>query len=226
MEDETTAAREETTSFEKELKQAKLDCEKQTKEIVRIKMEYQLAKREVNDVKRQIDEERLAFLDRCREFRSSCKRMKAAATILVLEDGGVCDEGDWFDVWRRLQEDDLDSSEEENEEHGGSVNLKGFGKRKKSKSDIVLERVVEEEKRLREGFIEAECALHAARSEHGDAVQRCEARNQKLTQQRAQLERHRREVDELNKEIEQVNNEIDKANQDVKSYENGNIASL
>jgi cell division protein FtsB len=132
--------------------------------------------------------------------------MRVAATILVLEGG--FDEGEG-DAWRRLKED-VDS-DEEGENHG-----KG-----RKKADVELERVIRDEKECREAFIEAECALHAARSEHKEAVQRCDERNQKLSEQRAQLERHRREVEELEREIGQVKDEIVKANQDAKGYENG-----
>jgi septal ring factor EnvC (AmiA/AmiB activator) len=203
---ETAVANEERSAFEEEMKRVKLELNEKRMEKQRVEGEYRLAKRECSDTKRQIDLERLAFLEQCREFRSSCKRMRVAATILVLE-GGFDEKGEG-DVWRRLKEDvDLDEEGE---------NVKG-----RKKVDVELERVIKDEKECREAFIEAECALHAARSEHKEAVQRCDGRNQKLAQQRAQLERHRKEVLELEREVGQVKDEIVKANQDAKGYENG-----
>ena len=202
MEVETKVAKEEMARFEEELTQVKIDHTKKLDEKQRIVGEHRLARDENSNAKRHIDSERLSFLERCREFRSSCKRMKVAATLLVLDGGGGFDKED--DVWRRLQEDDEESA------HG----------KKKRGDDVEMDRVAKGEKEQREAFIEAECALHAAKAEHEQAVERCDARNQKLTQQRAQLGRHRREVEELEKEIGAVKDEIVKANQDAKNYEN------
>ena len=51
------------------------------------------------------------------------------------------------------------------------------------------------------------------------AVQRCNERNQKLSQQRAQLQGDRKEVEELERKIGQVKDEIVEANQLGKEYE-------
>lgn len=204
MEGETTAANEELARLEEELKRSKIEHTEKLDEKQRIDAEYRLACDENSNAKRHIDSERLSFLERCREFRSSCKRMKVAATLLVLDGGGGgFDKED--DVWRRLQEDDDEESAPAKKRRG---------------DDVEMERVAKDEKEQREAFIEAECALHAAKAEHEQAVERCDARNQKLTQQRAQLGRHRREVEELEREIGAVKDEIVKANQDAKSYEN------
>ena len=209
MEADISVANDEIVAFQEELKSVKSELNRKMEEKQRVEGEYRLATKELNDAKRQMDSERLAFLERCREFRSSCKRMRIAATILVLEGGLDEAEGD---VWRRLKEEDSDEDGENGE--------------RKKKSDVEMERVMKDEKECREAFIEAECALHAVRSEHDEAVKRCNARNQKLTQQRAQLERHRREVEELEREVSEVKDGIVKANQDAKNYENCEFMTL
>lgn len=213
MEIETGTAVDELHRFEDELKRVENEYRLRVEEKKKVEGEYRLARRDGNDTRRQMDLDRLAFLERCREFRSACKRMRVAATLLVLDGGGGLNEGEG-DVWRRLHDEDLDSDEDWDK---NAIGRRG----KKKKSDDEMERVIKDEKECRAAFIEAECALHAARNEQDGAVQRCNDRNQKLTQQRAQLERHRREVEELEREIGQVNDEIVKANQDAKSYENG-----
>jgi septal ring factor EnvC (AmiA/AmiB activator) len=216
---ETAVAKSELARLEERLKGEKVQKKEKLNEKERAEREHRLVKKECNDTRRQMDRERLAFLERCREFRSSCKRMRVAATLLVLDGGGAFDmEGSLSenDVWRRLQEEDLDSSDDECDGKAKPVR-----KGKKKKPDIEMEQVIKDEKESREAFIEAECALHAARSEHEEAVKRCNARNNKLMQQRAQLEKHRREVEELEREIGQVNDQIVKANQHAKNYENG-----
>lgn len=220
---ETQTTKGEFSRIEKELRGAKVQCDAKLEAKERVEREYRFAKHDFNETRRRIDDERLAFLERCREFRSSCKRMRVAATILVLDGGAAFDvKGDLSetDVWRRLQDDDVSSDEEDgiDAENTSSTTIR---KGNKKKTDMELEQGLKDEKESREAFIEAECALHAARSEHEEAVKRCNARNQKLTQQRAQLERHRKEVEDLERDIGAVNDEIVKANQESKSYENG-----
>ena len=220
MESDTALAKDEQSRFEREYKQVEATFHRTMEDKRRVEGEHRLAQREFNDAKRQIESERMAFLERCREFRSSCKRMKVAATILVLDGGGGgLDEGaSGEDVWRKLRED-YDSDDEGSV--GGDDSNKHTSLGRKKKVDVELEKAITEEKENREAFIEAECALHTARSELDEAVHKCNARNQKLTQQRAQLERHRREVEELEREINQVKDETVKANQDAKGYEVG-----
>ena len=76
------------------------------------------------------DDERLALLESCLEFRSSCKRIRAATTILILNGCATFDvEGDLneTDVCRRLssnEEDDIDT------ENASSKTIRN-GKKKK-----------------------------------------------------------------------------------------------
>ena len=216
MESDTALAKDELSRFEREYKQVEASFRLKMDEKRRIEGEHRLAQRECNDAKRQIEMERMSFLERCREFRSSCKRMKVAAAILVLDGGGggLDESASGDNVWRKLREDYGSDEEGVGSNKHNSLSLK-------KKVDFELEKAITEEKENREAFIEAECALHTARSKLDEAVQRCNARNQKLTQQRAQLERHRREVEELEREIYQVKDETVKANQDAKGYEVG-----
>jgi chromosome segregation ATPase len=220
---ESQTTKGEFSRLEEELRGVKVQRNAKLEAKERVEREYHFAKREFNETRRRIDDERLAFLERCREFRSSCKRMRVAATILVLDGGAAFDvKGDLSetDVWRRLQDDDV-SSDEEDDTDAENASSKTIRNGNRKKTDNELEQAVKDEKESRESFIEAECALHAAKSEHEEAEKRCNARNQKLTQQRAQLERHRKEVEDLERDIGTVNDEIVKANQESKSYENG-----
>ncbi|KAL7485229.1 hypothetical protein ACHAW6_010819 [Cyclotella cf. meneghiniana] len=224
---DTQTTKGEFSRIEKELRGAKVQCDAKLEAKERVEREYRFAKHDFNETRRRIDDERLAFLERCREFRSSCKRMRVAATILVLDGGAAFDvKGDLSetDVWRRLQDDDVSSDEEDgiDAENTSSTTIR---KGDKKKTDMELEQGLKDEKESREAFIEAECALHAARSEHEEAVKRCNARNQKLIQQRAQLERHRKEVEDLERDIGAVNDEIVKANQESKTWKTRNASN-
>lgn len=217
---ETASATADLSRLELELKEALRDCDAKKGERARVEREHAVVKREINVVRRRMDGERLEFLERCREFRSECKRMRVQATILVLGGGGNFDvKGDSseIDIWRRLQDEDLSLSDEEDEED--CEGIVSSHKRKKNKVDFELEQAIKDEKECRTALVGAECGLHAAKEDHSMAVQRCNERNQKLSQQRAQLQRHRKEVEELERKIGQVKDEIVEANQLGKEYE-------
>lgn len=190
----------------------------------RVERENKLAKCVCNDTKNRIENERVEFLDRCREFRASCKRIRAAASILVLE-GGVGnfdarDATDEIDLWRRLQEEDYLSDSTE-EGRGTSSSTARKREHKNKKIDSELEKAEKEEKTSRRNHIDAECKLHTTRSEHEEATKRSRDRRKKLTQQRTQLDRHRKEVEELEREINRVKDEAVEANQLATTYEKG-----
>ena len=90
-------------------------------------------------MRKRIDTERIEFLERCREFRESCKRRRVAASILVLDGGGNFDAAkdttDEVDLWRRLQDEELSDEEDD----GNSANNAGTNKRK---SDPEVEQAV------------------------------------------------------------------------------------
>jgi uncharacterized coiled-coil DUF342 family protein len=176
----------------------------------RVERENNMAKMAYTETQNLIDQERIAFLERCREFRAMCRKIRAAASILVLDGGGGCfdarrDAGDEVDLWRKLQDDDV--SEDEGGEH--------------KKIDPELDEAEKDEKKSRENHIEAECGLDTTRSEHENATKRSSARRAKLSQQRAQLERHRQEVEELEREIKTSKDAIVEANQLAKTFEEG-----
>ena len=225
----TEAAKADRSSIEAGLKRIK--GEQRTKQLEKdgVQREHQLAKTTFDGARRRIDQERLDFLERCREFRASCKRMRVAASLLVLDGGGnnfdakdVASDG--VDLWRRLEE--VEFSDDDEEEESGVVNNNGntnnTKKRKKHKKvDPELEQAEQDEKDGRQALIEAECALHAVRSSNADAVKRSNARTLRLTQQRAQLQRHRKEVEELEREIQTVKDDVVHENQLANTFEKG-----
>jgi len=166
-----------------------------------------------------VDDERTSFLERCREFRASCKRMRVAASILVLDGGGNFDAGkdapsNEVDLWRRLHEEDLSDDEEEDDGEGANDgDAERVSKRKRKKADPEVDLAEKDEKESRQALIEAECSLHAERTKNDDAVKRSDARAQRLTQQRAQLQRHRKEVEEIEREIQQLKENVVRENQ-------------
>lgn len=183
--------------------EVKKDNLKKQTEKERAERELQLAKKKKIAVKNRMDSERLAFLERCREFRASCKRTRVAASILVLEgenydvkDTSDCKEED---LWRRLLNDCSDDEDGDDDDNNNTDDGKNNKKRKLS--DPEMKKAEIEEKESRQALIEAECALHAERAKNASAIKRSNTCNQRLCQQRAALQRHRKEVEEIEREI-------------------------
>lgn len=182
---EIETAKSETSQLESDLKEAKATHRSKLAEKDRVEREHRLAKSEYDGVRSMIDDERNSFLERCREFRASCKRMRVAASILALDGGGnfdAKDASDDVDLWRRLQEEDF-SDDEEDYGDGGERTTK----RKHKKADDEVDLAEKEERESRQAAIEAECDLQAERVKNADAIKRSNARTHRLTQQRAQL---------------------------------------
>ncbi|KAL7543287.1 hypothetical protein ACHAXR_012605 [Thalassiosira sp. AJA248-18] len=228
---ETEAANLEKLRIQADLNEAKGEHHSKLSEKDRMRREHQLAKSEHDGMRRRTDDERMEFLERCREFRASCKRMRVAATILVLDGGDnfdAKDASDDMDLWRRLQEEDFSDDDDDDEDSVDSNNNDDErpNKRKHRKPDPEVEQTEKDEKESRQALIEAECALHAVRSANADAIKRCNARTQRLAQQRAQLQRHRQEEEEMEREIQKVKDDIVHQNQLANTFEKGEFFVL
>lgn len=226
---EAERAAAEKSRLESDLREAREAHRAAVAERDRAERERQVAASEEKRARKRVDDERAAFLERCREFRASCKRMRVAASILVLDGGGSfdakADASDEQDLWRRLQDEEFSDDDEEEEDGGrdsmGNDEGRSNKRRKPKRPDPEVELAEKEERGSRQALIEAECALHAERMKNDDAVRRNDARNQRLVQQRAQLLRHRKEVEELEREIQSVKDGVVKENQMAKSFEAG-----
>ena len=240
MTEETESAKADASRIQFDLKEAIAERNAKLNAKTRVEREFQMAKREYHETRQRMDAERMDFLEQGREFRASCKRMRVAASILVLD--GKFDHGERgieatenateVDLWRRLQheestfsEDGIDYDDTVVVHNASSVTGRQDGKlaqkKKSKKTDPEMERAEKDEKKSRQALIEAECGLHAMKNEHDDAVMKRNDRNQKLTQQRAQLERHRKEVEEFERELHQTKADILEANQLGKAFEKG-----
>ncbi|KAL3794122.1 hypothetical protein ACHAW5_009956 [Stephanodiscus triporus] len=211
-----------------ELKEAKVAHRAKLAEMEGVRRDHRIARSEYDGARRRIDEERIAFFERCREFRSAIKRVRVASSIFVLEGGEDFDPTmvatDEVDRWRELlQDEDEDDSDEDEEEQEGDDNsnqdLERSDKRKRKKPDPEVEQAERDEKESRHALIEVECALHDERMKIDEAAKRSNARNQRLTQQRAQLQRHRKEVEEMEREIQLVREDIVQENQLANTFE-------
>ncbi|KAL7464639.1 hypothetical protein ACHAXS_004973 [Conticribra weissflogii] len=236
---ETQSKKEQKLRLENHLKEASMERITKLKEKMRIEKEFITVKRELSETRRRIDEERIKFLERGREFRASCKRMRVAASILVLDqqlnsNDRTIDNNEKFteiDLWRRLQHEEEVVSDEGIDDE--DIDLNNIGQRKKlsnkgcfKEHDPEIESAENEEKRSRQALIEVECELHAMRTKHDDAVHKSNDRNHKLTQQRAQLARHRKEMEQMEKELELVKNDTTEVNQSAIALERGEIVAL
>jgi len=217
-----------------ELKEAKDAHHTKLAEMDSVRHDHRITRLGHEGARRRIDEERIAFLERCREFRSAIKRMRVASSIFVLDGGGDNVEPnrvatDEVDLWRGLLQDedfsaDDDDDEEEQVQEGDcnlNKDLERSDKRKRKKADLEVEQAERDEKESREALIEIECALHDERTKIDEAAKRSNARNQRLTQQRAQLQRHRKEVEEMEREIQLVKDNILQENQLANTFEKG-----
>jgi chromosome segregation ATPase len=216
-----------------ELKEAKVAHRAKLAEMEGVRRDHRIARSEYDGARRRIDEERIAFLEGCREFRSAIKRVRVASSIFVLEGGEDFDPNmvatDEVDLWRGLLRDDgddeydeYDDDEAEQEGDGNSnQDLERSEKRKRKKPDPEVEQAERDEKESRHALIEVECALHDERMKIDEAAKRSNARNQRLTQQRAQLQRHRKEVEEMEREIQLVKDDIVQENQLANTFEKG-----
>lgn len=217
-----------------ELKEAKNAYRAKLAEMEGARRDHRIAKSEYDSARRRIDEERIAFMQRCREFRSTIKKLRAESTIFVLDGGGVAN--DEVDPWRRLLQDEEfsndeydDSNDNGEEQEGGSNSNKDPGSsdtRKRKRDDSEVEQAERDEKESREALIEVECALHDERKKIDEAAMRSNARNSRLTQQRAQLQRHRKEVEEMEREVRVVKDEIVNENHLANTYEKGEGVTL
>ena len=221
MLEETNTAKTEELELAAQLKEVKIEYTVKEEEKHRVLKEQRLATLEHDGVKKRIETERIAFLERCREFRASIKKTRIEASLLVLDGGinfGVKDaSNESTDLWRRLQDDDDDaSSESEDDDSDTNTNTK---KRKHKIVDEEMEQVVEHERETRQALIEAECALHTEKNKNEDAVKKSRDRARRITQQRAQLQRHRKEVEEAELEIQQIKDDIVSSNQLANTYE-------
>jgi hypothetical protein len=199
MEAENEQANKDKSKLLTELKKAEKLHQAKMMERDRVQSDQRLVKSEYDKMRRFIDDERMEFLEHCREFRSSCKRLRAESSILVLGGGvgGELNENDTANEggpWRKLQEEVF---------------------------DFELELAEKSDKQSQNEFTEIEVVLHAERRKLDDAIKRSNARNQRLTQQRAQLQRHRKEVESLECEIHTMKNNIDEENQLAHTYEKG-----
>ena len=223
--EEAEEARKEAAGIDTELAAASLKRRARAEELEKAQRENELAKREHEALRRRIDEERVAFLDRCREFRAECKRMRVAASLLVI-DGGcqfeAKDASDEVDLWRRLQEEDFSSDEEEGEVGGETAARPIFAtvsKKRKKRPDPEMEKAIQDEKDSRDSYIQAECQVHSVREKHAKLTKESEERRVQLDRQRAQLARHRREVEDLDREVKNAKDDVVQANQAASAYE-------
>lgn len=222
---ETDRATTDKTKLEIELKTAK-ECHRvKVEEMEGVKREHRIAKSVYDGVRRRIDGERSSFIERCREFRSAVKRLRVASSIFVLDGAGVgggevddTTSSKGGDLWRRLQDDEEFSSDVDDE---GRDDGNGHRSKRKKETDPEIEEAEREERESRQALIEVECALHDERARIDEAAKLSNARNQRLTQQRAQLQRHRKEVEEMEREIHLVKDDIVKENQLANSFEKG-----
>ena len=242
MIEETQSAKADMSRIEFELREITKERNLKVDGKTHVEREHQMSKREYDNLRGRIENERMKFLERCREFRASCKRMRAAASILAMDRqfdsvGEIVSEKEntnGIDLWRRLQEDEFLSSDDDNsydDMEDGAVQSKNarseFQKiritqeKRHENIDPEMEQAKRDEKQSRQTLIKAECDLHAVKNEQADAVKRSTSRSQKLTQQRAQLDKHRKEVDELERELCHVKHEIVEANQLGKAFEKG-----
>ena len=210
MEAENEQANNDKSKLLTELKEAETLHQAKMMERDRVQSDQRLVKSEYDKMRRFIDDERMEFLEHCREFRSSCKRLRAESSILVLGGGvgGELNENDTANEggpWRKLQEEVFSDRSTSNEDA----------------NDFELELAEKSDKESQNEFTEIEVALHAERRKLDDATKRSNARNQRLTQQRAQLQRHRKEVESLECEIHTMKNNIDEENQLAHTYEKG-----
>ena len=223
---ETDRATTDKTKLEIELKAAK-ECHRvKVGEMEGVKREHRIAKSVYDGVRRRIDGERSSFIERCREFRSAVKRLRVASSIFVLDGAGVGNLGEvddtgsskGGDLWRRLQDDEefLADVDDEGRDDGN-----GHRSKRKKETDPEIEEAEREERESRQALIEVECALHDERARIDEAAKLSNARNQRLTQQRAQLQRHRKEVEVMEREIHLVKDDIVKENQLANSFEKG-----
>ncbi len=215
---QTNDANTDASKLKAELEKHTAEHREKGAEKTRVEREKKMAKCVYNDTKSLIEDERTAFLERCREFRASCRKIRSAASILVLDGGGETfdarDAADEIDLWRKLQEEDLSDDD-------ADVSSANARKREHKKIDSELEQAEKEEKESRQNHIEAECGLDRTRSEHETATKMCSSRRLKLTQQRHALERHRKKVSELEREIAVAKDEVVEANQMANTFEKG-----
>ncbi len=210
MEAENEQANKDKSRLLTELKEAEKLYQAKMIEKDRVQRDQRLAKSDYDKMRRFIEDERMEFLEHCREFRSSCKRLRVASSIFVLGEGvgGELNENDTANeggLWRRLQEEDFSDRSTSNEDA----------------KDFELELAEKSDRESQKELTEIEAALHAERIKFDDAIKRSNARNQRLTQQRAQLQRHRKEVENLECEIQSMKNNIDEENQIAYTYEKG-----
>lgn len=207
MQAETEAANNDKVRLLAQLKEASKLHATKLMEKERVQNNQRLAKSEYDKMRRFIEDERMDFLERGREFRSECKRLRVASSILVLEGGagGSLNDNDMTDeadLWRRLQQQDFTDANNDT-------------------NDVELELAERNDKESRGELAEIEAALHAERVKYDDAINRSNARNQRLTQQRAQLQRHRKDVEDLEREIQSTKNSIVEENQLAHTFEKG-----
>ena len=229
MLEEADHAKMEQSRIEADLKEAKKDHRTKLSEKDRAQREHRLAKSQHDGMRRRIDDERMGFLERCREFRASCKRMRVAASILVLDGGGTFDAAkdasqiDEKDIWRRLQDEDFSDDEDEEGNDSNNIGIERSKKRKHKKADPEVGQAEIDEKESRHALIEAEAALSSDRMKQADAMKMCNSRTQRLAQQRAQLQRHREEVEALEREIKSVKDDVVEENQLANTFEKGKL---
>lgn len=220
---ETDRATTDKTKLEIELKAAK-ECHRyKVQEMEGVKREHRIAKAVYDGVRRRIDGERSAFLEQAREFRLAVKRLRVASSIFILDGAGLSEVDDTGSskgggLWRRLQDDEEFLSDVDDE---GRDDGNGHRSKRKKETDPEIEEAEREERESRQALIEVECALHDERARIDEAAKLSNARNQRLTQQRAQLQRHRKEVDEMEREIQLVKDDIVKQNHLANSFEKG-----
>ena len=225
--EEAEEARKEAAGIDTELEVANRERRSQIEEKDKAQRGNDQARKEHDALRRRIDEERVAFLDRCREFRAECKRMRVAASLLVL-DGGcqfeAKDASDEADLWRRLQDEDFSSDDEEEGEGGDETGTRPIfsttsKKRKKKRADPEMEKAIQDEKESRDALIQAECEIHSVREKHAKLTKESEERLVLLERQRAQLARHRKEVEDLEREVKNAKEDVAQANQAASAYE-------
>jgi len=94
---ETKSAKMEKVWIETNLKEEKSEHRSKIAKKECAEREHRTAKSEYDGIRRRIEDERVDFLEHCREFRASCKRMRVATSILVLDGGGNFDAKDASD---------------------------------------------------------------------------------------------------------------------------------
>lgn len=196
---QTTQAREDTVTLNKQVQEELVKCAELEDGHAQALLDKMETRRQLEFAKQYVQEQRHEFLEKSRDFRTTCKRMRLSASAVGEEEASSK---------AFLERHDVNVDWSDSDEH---VN------------DVELEHALAEHARRKLERDKAQRALQAAQARENISLKKAADRLERKKQSLAQLERVRRDNADAENELKDLDQQTREARDMAHNYEQGEV---